>query len=413
MKPQGRRPRGSFLPHRCRPSARSPQARPVRPRAVQQKSLPKTPQRQSRSLTPLYRAQSLNHESSLATRPRKIRRVKRVRRSWGLILRKTLAVSTLGVATGLLLILPFLPPSSSPGSVSETRPTRLPNQTAQMSFGRSTELAAQVQFPLRQELTELQTRVAELAGQYGRGAVGVFVLDFDTGDYVSWNGRQEFMAASTIKLPLLSLFFQGVDRGKIALSEPLVMTPELIVGEAGQFQYQPPGSQFSALETATQMITVSDNTATNMIIQRLGGQERINQRLRQQGLVQTRLNSSLPDIAGTNLTSPVDLANVLIDIEQGEGLSIRSRDRILRILAGVINDQLLPMGLVDQEAAIAHKTGTIGKLLADAGLVDMPNGKRYLTVVMVERPDNDPAARTLIQQISREVYDYFSTSAQL
>ncbi|MEM8641212.1 MAG: serine hydrolase [Cyanobacteria bacterium P01_G01_bin.54] len=381
-------------------------------RVAKQKPASKSlkPQRRPRRLTPLYSDRYLKPGSSpvSGSRPRKVSSTQRVSRNWGVILQKTLAVTTLGVGTGLLIILPFLPPSPSARSGIGNRPSLLPNQTAQMSFGRSTDLATQVHFPLRQELSDLQTRVGELAGQYGKGSVGVFILDFDTGDYASWNGMNEFMAASTIKLPLLTLFFQGVDQGKIELSESLVMEPELMVGEAGNFQYQPPGSQFSALETATQMITVSDNTATNMIVQRLGGKERINQRLQQQDLTQTTLNSPLPDLEGTNLTSPVDLANVLIDIEQGEGLSLRSRDRILRILDGVINDQLLPTGL-GKGAAIAHKTGTIGKLLADAGLVDMPNGKRYLTVVMVERPYNDPAARTLIEQISREVYDYFGT----
>jgi beta-lactamase class A len=61
---------------------------------------------------------------------------------------------------------------------------------------------------------------------------------------------------------------------------------------------------------------------------------------------------------------------------------------------------------LDKDAVISHKTGDIGSSLGDAGLIDMPNGKRYVAAVMVKRPHNDPQARELIQKISREIYQY-------
>ena len=68
---------------------------------------------------------------------------------------------------------------------------------------------------------------------------------------------------------------------------------------------------------------------------------------------------------------------------------------------------MLPKGL-GLGATIAHKTGTIGSLLADVGLVDMPTGKRYIVAVMVKRPHNDASAEELIRKISRTAYDYFN-----
>jgi beta-lactamase class A len=59
-------------------------------------------------------------------------------------------------------------------------------------------------------------------------------------------------------------------------------------------------------------------------------------------------------------------------------------------------------------ATIAHKTGDIGSLVGDVGLVDMPNGKRYVAVAMVKRPHNNSEAKELIRQISRAVYQQFS-----
>lgn len=323
-----------------------------------------------------------------------------------------LGIGALCVGAGVCLSLGWLSrsPSQQLAMQRSSDLATLPQKTEAMSFAQSTTLDGQVKLALRQEISPLQARVTELIQQYNKGSVGVFVLDLDNGDYVNWNGTREFVAASTIKLPLLAFFFQAVDRGQIELDESLVMTPEVIVGEAGTMQYQLPGTQFSALKTVTQMITVSDNTATNMVVERLGGLEAVNERFQQWGYDVTQMSQPLPDIAGTNRTTPVDLVNVLIDIEQGEKLSLRSRDRVLRILGGVVNNKLLASG-IGPNAAIAHKTGTLGKILADAGFVDVPNGKRYLIVVMVERPHNDLAARALIQQISREVYQYFTAEA--
>jgi beta-lactamase class A len=172
-------------------------------------------------------------------------------------------------------------------------------------------------------------------------------------------------------------------------------------------QYQPTGSKFTALDTATSMITVSDNTATNMLIDRLGGAAALNQRFQTWGLSSTLLQTPLPDVGGTNTTSAKDMALVLSQLQDGKLVSMKSRDRMLDILRRTENNTLLPKGL-GQGAAIAHKTGTLGSLVADVGMIDMPNGKRYLAAVLVQRPRDDERAATLIQQISRVSYQAFS-----
>jgi beta-lactamase class A len=70
---------------------------------------------------------------------------------------------------------------------------------------------------------------------------------------------------------------------------------------------------------------------------------------------------------------------------------------------------LLPRGLGDG-AFIAHKTGNIDSVSGDVGLIDMPNGKRYLVGVLVQREADDPQANELIRQISSTIYQYFDTS---
>lgn len=256
------------------------------------------------------------------------------------------------------------------------------------------------------EITPLKEKLETLAAQNAQLQPGAFFIDLDNGGYVDLDGESPFSAASTIKIPILVAFLQDVDAGKIRLDEALVMKPELIAAGSGDMQYQEPGKQYSALETATKMIVISDNTATNMLIERLGGAEVLNQRFQEWGLKNTAINNPLPDLEGTNTTSPKDLAQVLALVEQGELVSLRSRDRLLEIMRGTVTQTLLPQGL-EAGAIIAHKTGDIGSVLGDAGIIDMPSGKRYIAAVIVKRPHNDPQGRTLIQQMSKTVYQHF------
>ncbi len=261
--------------------------------------------------------------------------------------------------------------------------------------------------PPGQEILPLKAKIQALVAQNPQLQPGVFIVDLDTGAYLDWNGNSSLAAASTIKVPILVAFFQDVDAGKIRLDEPLTMQPEMMVGGSGDLQYKQPGTQYTALEVATKMIVISDNTATNMLIARLGGAEVLNQRFQSWGLSTTVLRNPLPDIEGTNTTSPSELAKVISIVNRGELVLWQSRDRLLNIMQQTQLNTLLPKGL-GTGATIAHKTGTIGSLLADVGLVDTPSGKRYIIAVMVKRSRNDPTADELIRQISRETYAYFN-----
>jgi beta-lactamase class A len=201
-----------------------------------------------------------------------------------------------------------------------------------------------------------------------------------------------------------------VDAGKIRLDEVLTLQPGMIGGGSGELQYKPPGTKFTALEVVTKMVTISDNTATNMLIARLGGAELLNQRFQSWNLTTTKIRNALPDLTGTNTTSPKDLANLMALVNRGDLVTLRSRDRLLDIMRRTVTDSLLPRGL-GEGAIIAHKTGDIGSMVGDVGLVDMPSGKRYIAAVMVKRPYNDSRAQDLIRQVSRLAYGQFSQLA--
>jgi beta-lactamase class A len=170
-------------------------------------------------------------------------------------------------------------------------------------------------------------------------------------------------------------------------------------------QFSAPGTKYSTLDVATNMIVTSDNTATNMIIRRLGGMEKLNQRFKQWGLQQTTIRNRLPDLTGTNTVTPKELTTLLTAVSQGQLISMASRDRALAIMRLTETDTLLPSAM-GAGATISHKTGDIKSMVGDTGVIDMPSGKRYVVTTLMKRPDNDSRAQDLIRQIAGTIYQY-------
>jgi beta-lactamase class A len=261
---------------------------------------------------------------------------------------------------------------------------------------------------LTQEMIPLRSDVEQLVAKKPGLTLGAFFVDLDNGAYLDVNGTKPFAAASMIKFPILVAFFQDVEAGRIHFNDILTLTTRDIAkgNSSGNMKYKPPGTKFTALETATKMITISDNTATNMLIVRLGGAKVLNQRFRNWGLRATKIQNRLPDLSGTNTTTPLDLAKLMAMVDHENLVSNTSRRRLLNIMQQTTIRTLLPPGL-GPGATIAHKTGDIGTLVGDVGLVTLPNGKRYIAVAMVRRSYNDRRAQELIRQISRATYQQF------
>lgn len=315
-----------------------------------------------------------------------------------------LRILILGVGISAIAgtLLSVLDPTSR---ITATPPQTQPAQERPVQAA-STVVPASV-LKLTQEMQPLRNKVQQLAAKNTKLLPGVFIIDVDTGAYLDLNGTATFSSASTIKFPILVAFFQDVDAGKVHLDEVLTLKKEVIGGGAGDMQYKPIGTKFTALETATKMMTISDNTATNMLIERLGGKDALNQRFQSWGLTVTQISNPLPDLSGTNTTSPKDLVQLMATVNHGELLLLKSRDRLLDIMRHTVRNTMLPRGL-GQGATIAHKTGDIGSLVADVGLINLPNGKQYVVAAMVKRPHNNSSGPELVRQISSAAYQQFT-----
>lgn len=256
-------------------------------------------------------------------------------------------------------------------------------------------------------IDELNQALETLDAEYPDLQLGTVLVDISERHYAGLRAQETFPAASTIKLAVLAAVMESVDADELTLNEKLALQPTAVAGGSGTLNSQPPGTEVSVLRAAELMISTSDNTATNLLIDRLGGIEAANRRFLDWGLQHTALVNPLPDRGGENTSSPADFALLLGEIERGEILEMRSRDRFFDILSSTRNDRFLPQSLEEGDR-IAHKTGTIDSLLGDVGLIDLPNGQRYIAAVMVRREHGDSDAETVIREVSRLARNYWS-----
>jgi beta-lactamase class A len=151
------------------------------------------------------------------------------------------------------------------------------------------------------------------------------------------------------------------------------------------------------------MIQDSDNTSTNMIMSKLGGMDDVNIGLRDWGISKTFVRTWLPDLAGTNKTTALDMAKILYNLDNPGFLNINSREYIIDYMSHVKNDRLIQAGL-GEGALFIHKTGDIGTMLGDAGIVFAPNGKKYIVVILAKRPYNSYQGKEFIVKASELIY---------
>lgn len=255
-----------------------------------------------------------------------------------------------------------------------------------------------------ERLAGLENSLKNLAAQYPSVEPSIYVWDYDTENYAGINSDKLYSAASIIKIPVLIQLFRSIEMGQLTIYDTMKLTDYYRAEGSGSLQFKAENSVWTMDDLARLMITESDNSATNMIMSKLGSMNDVNSGIRQWGLSHTRVNTWLPDMGGTNFTTAEDLARMLYNLDNPNFLSVSSREKIFDYMGHVHNDRLIPAGL-GAGAVFIHKTGDIGKMLGDAGIVYAPNGKKYIVAILVNRPYNSPLGKDFIVKASEIIYN--------
>ncbi len=252
----------------------------------------------------------------------------------------------------------------------------------------------------------LQSELSNLVQQYPTIQPSVYVWDYDTGNYIDINASKVYATASIIKIPVLIDVFKSIEAGQISLDDTIPLTEYFRTEGSGSLQFKAANSEYTIDKLAEIMITESDNSATNMLMTKVGSMTDVNQSIRDWGLKNTEVQTWLPDYLGTNHTTAREMGRMLYNIDENEEfLTPSSRTKMLNYMAHVHNNRLIQAGL-GEGAVFLHKTGDIGTMLGDAGIVITPKGKKYIVVILANRPHNAPAGKDFIVRASEIIYNY-------
>lgn len=257
------------------------------------------------------------------------------------------------------------------------------------------------------EMLDLKKQLFGLMGQYPSIKPAIYVWEYESGKYVDINSNQLYSAASIIKLPVLVRMFKAIESNQFTIYDEMKFTEEYRSTGSGDLQYSPAGKSYSMDYLAKIMIQNSDNSSTNMIMSKMGGMEYVNAGLRDWGISSTYVRTWLPDLNGTNKTTAADLAKILYNLDNPGFLNVNSREYIIDYMSHVKNNRLIQAGL-GQDALFIHKTGDIGTMLGDAGIVFLPDGKKYIVVILANRPYNSPQGKDFIVKASQLIYNHIA-----
>ncbi|UCD44203.1 MAG: serine hydrolase [Candidatus Bathyarchaeota archaeon] len=267
------------------------------------------------------------------------------------------------------------------------------------------------------QLIKLKGKLEEASSVF-EGVMGIAVKDLTSGDEIGVDWDERFLAASSIKISILIELFRKAKEGAVDLDERVSVEDDVKVGGTGVLKEFGDGTVTLALsDLASLMITVSDNTATNILID-VVGMEDVNTLMEGIGLRTTRLLRKMQDSEASakgreNYATPRELMELMAALQVGEWpdpwVSEQTLSYLMKPKTTAIN-RLLPY-----QVKVASKYGTMRDSYCDVGIVYHPERPYALAVMTKEIPEDDVRKqRTIddVSKVSRMVFDHFGSNSR-
>ncbi len=268
-------------------------------------------------------------------------------------------------------------------------------------------------------LAELKRELDAVANGF-HGILGYSIHHLKTGDRLDYRQHELFPTASTIKLAILCTAMEKEQEGKIGYYETRTLTEPDLRGGAGFLQHYKLGTKVELKELLHLMVTVSDNTATAMMVRWLGTME-VNGWLDRHGLTNTRLLSQLPegetalrklaDQWGLGVTTPNEMRSLMEMVADGRAGTPAGCDEMQRILSHQYFDEGVP-SQVPPWICVYDKTGAIDQSRSEVALIHAPTGDYVICVYTKDMKDthwgHDNEGEVAIRNIARAVWHFYN-----
>ncbi|NCB41209.1 MAG: serine hydrolase [Clostridia bacterium] len=217
---------------------------------------------------------------------------------------------------------------------------------------------------------ELMERISDMPGH-----VGMYYKNLKTGEVIGYKENESFGPASIIKLPILMHIYRLAQEGKLSLNEKIKCLHQDKLGGCGALCAFTDEPEVSIETLCELMITISDNSATNLLIKRIG-REALNEAFLSMGLAVTKINRLLFDSEAAakgieNEASPKEMAMLLEQIYTKSFVDAETSLKVENLLLKQQINHKIP-GIIGSAALIAHKTGEDDGISNDVALVYAP-----------------------------------------
>jgi beta-lactamase class A len=241
----------------------------------------------------------------------------------------------------------------------------------------------------RADTAALHRTLDSLAGAH-RGIVGYAVHNIDTGEHLELRGDETFSTASLIKVPVLVTLYDLVEKGDIALDDRITVLKIDKVPGSGVLQFMHDGLEITVRDAAWLMSTLSDNTATNLLLDKIGIR-RVWQKMEALGLPHSKVHSKtflrMTSVAmdssvkyGLGVTTPNELARLFELMATGKAVNPRADSAMLDILAH--NTDAESMQRFVEGVSVPHKTGATDNVRTECAL--FPLQSRVVACVLTK-----------------------------
>jgi beta-lactamase class A len=242
------------------------------------------------------------------------------------------------------------------------------------------------------------------------GALGVAIIDLNSGAMWQHNGATVFPQASSIKIPIMIEAFRQAAGGRVKLDDKITLQPGESVGGSGHLRIllRSGPVTLSVREMVTAMIETSDNTATNRLIA-LVGMDSVNRWLDAAGFKQTRLQRRMlePGAAAAdreNISTPIDMARIAELLYRGKAADAKASAEMIGILKLPEADF---RAAIPASVAVASKPGQLTGVRAETGIVFVDKRPFVLSVMSSYL---DPGVNP-VPAVARMVYEHFAKLA--
>ncbi|USG65478.1 class A beta-lactamase-related serine hydrolase [Brevibacillus ruminantium] len=258
---------------------------------------------------------------------------------------------------------------------------------------------------------ELQQQIQHLASTFqGKSSIAIETAD----GAILINENEQLPSASLIKVPIMIEAYRQAQEDTLDLSQKYTVPPHLRVGGTGVVAHLSDEVSLSLEDLISLMIMISDNSATNLLIEKVG-MDAVNRLAHDLGCRQTALQRKMLDFQAieegkNNFTSAADMVRFVKEIVVGTTLGQSAKQATYRTLQHQQHQTTLPAlitGGFSLKPVIAHKTGELPGMVHDAGIFQVNDKYAYVAVLTTDLPDN-ATGQQMIAKVGKAVYDYLS-----